>query len=342
MAAQDVPVEVWGKIFELCCNDGGQTGRSLALVSTYFHAVSKPYQYLSVAVTGKHAIAKFAYLVAENVECRRVKHLFMSTFRPDPDMLEYIQKGSLQTPAPHSFSEYNTTVDPSERHKILGDMYRILEFTAHSVRVLHVVMGFYREEIFFPMEFPVLEELTIQGPFHDHYDCNDEFYDTLYPHTPSLRRLYLTDVFTCINDRTYLALEHYAPYLTHLRIQCADGYIESSRSFLRQLLPHREKAMYSECGGDESGESERSHFPETLQRILLHPGPAQPKGRCGSIYAMRYAALRELKKSASDDARIVLFQESPWAWPYSRARDYVDGKKQWLDRIAGGSGCWEI
>lgn len=348
MAALDVPAEVWGKIFELCCNDGGQTGRSLTLVSRYIYAVSKPYQYYSVTLAGKCSIAKFAEMLAADPECRRVKHMFMSTFKPEPNMLEYIQKGPLRTPPPSPLQVHGTKPDPSEHHDILADMYRILEFVAPSIRILHIVMNFYREEIFFPMVFPVLEELTIQGPFHDHYDCNDEFYDTLYPPIPSLRRLYLTDVFTCVNDRTYLAVRHYAPYLTHLRIQCADGYIESSRTFLRQLLtskPGSERRGELDFGDDEDEEewqSRRPHFPGTLQRILLHPGPAQPRGRCGTMYMIRHSALRELEKCASEDSRIALFKESPWVWPYSRAHDYVEGQKQWLDRISGGEGCWEV
>ncbi|KAF9453568.1 hypothetical protein P691DRAFT_22078 [Macrolepiota fuliginosa MF-IS2] len=352
MTAHEVPAEVWGKIFDVCCQDGGQTGRSLALASRYFHAVSKSSQYISITLTGKRAIAKFAELLATNHECRRVKYLFMSTFEPEPNMLEYIRKGLYQAHLPPPLVTHDAKLDPTEHHQITADMYRILEFIAPTVRILHVVIGFYREEIFFPMEFPVLEELTIQGPFHDHYDCNDDFCDTLYPSIPSLRRLYLTEVFTCVNDRTYLALRHYAPYLTHLRIQCADGYIESSRTFLRQLLPSstsssevdKDRGQEHGCGyqEDEERAHSRKEFPETLQSILLHPGPTQPRWRCGTMYMMRYMALRELEKCAKEDTRIVLFKESPWVWPYSRAHDYAEGQRQWLDRIAGGEGCWEV
>jgi hypothetical protein len=358
MTAHEVPAEVWGKIFELSCNDGGQTGRSLALVSRYMNAVSKPYQYQSIILVGPRAIEHFANLLTSQPEYRRVKHLFMSTFRPDPTVLDFILQVPLQpqnkppvSPSPH---RYLPDLVLKTNHTILSDMYRILEFIAPSIRNLHILMDFYREEIFFPMAFPKLEELSIQGPFHDHYDCNEEFCDTLYPSIPSLRRLYLTDVFTCINDRTYLAIRHYAPYLTHLRIQCADGYIESSRTFLRQLLPPGSLASKDEEeeffrsyleryreDDEESVKSKGPHFPESLQRILLYPGPAQPRGRCGIMYMIRCGVLRELEKCANDDPRVILFKESPWVWPYSREYGFIEGEKQWLDSIAGGIGGWE-
>lgn len=341
-AIHDIPAEVWGKIFVLCCDDGGHTGGALALVSRYIHAVSKPYQYRSVALMGKRMIAKFANLLAANHECRRVKHLFMSTFKPEPNALEYIHKGPLQTSAPPSLSLCGTQLSSKEQRQVMVDMYQILEFIAPSVQYLHIIMGFYREDIFFPIPFPMLEELAFQGPFHDHYDCNDKFRDTLFPQLPSLRRLYLTDVFTCVNDRTFLAIRHYAPYLTHLRIQCADGYIESSKTFLQQLLPSTPlpPPPAERKGGDEGETSSKLQFPETLQCVLLHPGPAQPKWNCGTTWTMRSAALRELERYANEDSRIVLFKESPWKWPYSRAYGYVEGEQQWLDRISGGEGCW--
>jgi hypothetical protein len=341
MAARNVPAEIWGKIFELSCNDGGQTGRSLALVSTYIHAVSKPYQYLSIAIAGKNAVSKFADLLARDAECRRVKFLFMSTFKPSPEL----RASCSEPPAEIPLVSDTTVHDPSECCDILHNMYRVLEFIAPSVRVLHIVMEFHRQEIFLPIQFPLLEELTMQGPFHDHVDCSDEFFDTLYPTLPSLRRLFLTDVFTCIDDRTYLALEHYAPYLTHLKIQCADGYIESSRTFLKQLLPSKGRRVEGSYVGHERGAAGKTnkqpHFPETLQRILFHMGPTLPTGIFGTMYLLRSVALRELDKVVKEDPRIGMSKESTWTHPYSRDHNCIEGEMQWLERIAGGCGYWE-
>ncbi|KAF7770948.1 hypothetical protein Agabi119p4_6922 [Agaricus bisporus var. burnettii] len=347
MAARNVPAEIWGKIFELSCTDGGQTGRSLALVSTYIHAVSRPYQYLSVSITGKNAIAQFANLLAQDTECRRVKFLFMSTIDPSPELRASSSCPEHPAEIP-SISDVDATVrDPNGHCKTLNDMYRVLEFVAPSLRILHVVMDFHRQEIFLPIQFPVLEELTMQGPFHDHVDCSDEFFDTLYPTLPSLRRLFLTDVFTCIDDRTYLALEHYAPYLTHLKMQSADGYVESSRTFLRQLSRHNgdeKKNTESYVGHEWNGvkkTNKQPRFPETLQRVLFHMGPTQTAGFFGTMYLLRSIALRELEKVTKEDSRIVLFKDSTWKHPHSRVHSCVEGKGQWLQRIAGGRGHWE-
>ncbi|KXN86583.1 hypothetical protein AN958_09887 [Leucoagaricus sp. SymC.cos] len=378
MAVENVPAEIWGKIFELSCNDNGQTGRSLALVSHYIYAVSKPYQYQSVTLVGQCAIDRFAKLSTNVPECRRVKNLFMSTFKPDPAIVNFIQKEPLHTHSGKTSSPFfqcrtSSSSPPSEEgtikanHAILSDMHTILNFISPTIQTLHILMDFHREEIFFPYFFPGLQELSIQGPFFDHYDCDDDFCDTLYPRIPSLRRLYLTDVFTCVKDRTYLAIRHYAPFLTHLGIQCADGYIESSRTFLKQLSGEEVEKFkededypsnvgyfwYGDAWDNEDqgeakkkldsqeNESQELHFPETLQRIFMQPGPVQPRGRCGTLNIMRCATLRELEKCASEDPRIKLFQESPWVWPYSREYEYLQGEKQWLDSISGGLGFWK-
>ncbi|KAF8656659.1 hypothetical protein AX16_002463 [Volvariella volvacea WC 439] len=45
-----LPVELWGKIFSLCCTDGGYTGRCLSLVSQRMMELSYPYKYQSISI----------------------------------------------------------------------------------------------------------------------------------------------------------------------------------------------------------------------------------------------------------------------------------------------------
>jgi hypothetical protein len=192
-AAYNMPAEIWGKIFEQCCTDSGQTGRSLVLVSHYMNATSKPYQYQSVVLSGPDDTVHFVNLLVKDRNARRVRHLFISTFKPDPDILVFVQNGLSRGSFP--YPEYCGTSTEFDRerevlrpnHVILADIQHTLDLVLPTLLMLHIVMDFYREEIFFSTFFPCLEELSIQGPFHDHYDCNDEFCDTLYPRIPSLR-----------------------------------------------------------------------------------------------------------------------------------------------------------
>ncbi|KAJ7251414.1 hypothetical protein C8J57DRAFT_1078181 [Mycena rebaudengoi] len=57
------PPEIYAHIFSYACTDSGYTGRSLSLVSKYFHEVSKPAILQSIALYGRAQILAFAALL---------------------------------------------------------------------------------------------------------------------------------------------------------------------------------------------------------------------------------------------------------------------------------------
>ncbi|KAJ7252496.1 hypothetical protein C8J57DRAFT_1187556 [Mycena rebaudengoi] len=57
------PPEICAHIFSFACTDSGYTGRSLSLVSKYFHEVSKPAKLQSIALYGRAQILAFAALL---------------------------------------------------------------------------------------------------------------------------------------------------------------------------------------------------------------------------------------------------------------------------------------
>ncbi|KAG2008449.1 hypothetical protein CC2G_013881 [Coprinopsis cinerea AmutBmut pab1-1] len=73
-----LPPEIWGHIFSLACRDGGQTGRSLSLVSRDFHSYSARVKYQSITLTTSREILRFSTLLPRLQEHqRRVKFLFV-------------------------------------------------------------------------------------------------------------------------------------------------------------------------------------------------------------------------------------------------------------------------
>ncbi|KZP33230.1 hypothetical protein FIBSPDRAFT_700618, partial [Athelia psychrophila] len=61
-----IPLELWEKIFENACVDGGRTGASLALVSRGVHDASQHCRYYSVALRGLPSALKFAQLLGKH------------------------------------------------------------------------------------------------------------------------------------------------------------------------------------------------------------------------------------------------------------------------------------
>ena len=73
-----VPLEVWHGIFTFACTDDGYTGRSLSLVSTYFHDISAPFKYQSLAITHWTQIIAFSNIFCQlPASQKKIKYLFV-------------------------------------------------------------------------------------------------------------------------------------------------------------------------------------------------------------------------------------------------------------------------
>jgi hypothetical protein len=201
---QKCPSEIHAFIFELACTDGGATGVALSAVSRYVRAMSAPYQWYSLAITGTTQTVRFA---------ERIRHFSFSSssssssqpHRPsvsaDPvEVAEGKGKGKkLSGPtithlfisnrtAPRArelrYLEMGATRDMAERRRIEAVFNAEADAWARAVRVLFayasptlrtLAMMCYdihvspNGRLFFSdlrrYRFPRLEELSIRGGF---------------------------------------------------------------------------------------------------------------------------------------------------------------------------------
>ena len=73
-----VPIEIWHDIFAFACIDDGYTGRSLSLVSTYFHDISAPFKYQSLVITHWTQIIAFSSIFCRlPASQKKIKYLFV-------------------------------------------------------------------------------------------------------------------------------------------------------------------------------------------------------------------------------------------------------------------------
>ncbi|TFK69320.1 hypothetical protein BDN72DRAFT_840687 [Pluteus cervinus] len=71
-----LPPEIWCKIFELSCTDGGYTGHSLSLVSKYFNAISGPYRFQSISLINIKYVLRFLKVLRNSPpNLRRLRYL---------------------------------------------------------------------------------------------------------------------------------------------------------------------------------------------------------------------------------------------------------------------------
>ncbi|TFK63251.1 hypothetical protein BDN72DRAFT_330560 [Pluteus cervinus] len=71
-----LPPELWCKIFEFSCTDGGYTGQSLSLASKYFNALSKPYKFQSISLANMKYTFRFLEVLANTPPSfRRIRYL---------------------------------------------------------------------------------------------------------------------------------------------------------------------------------------------------------------------------------------------------------------------------
>jgi hypothetical protein len=79
------PIEIWLQIFQVACTDDGSTGRSIALVSRFFHEISNEVKLQSLSVIGVPQIVACARMLEMTPpHFRRVRHLFVSNCLETP------------------------------------------------------------------------------------------------------------------------------------------------------------------------------------------------------------------------------------------------------------------
>lgn len=308
------PTEVWQKIFTLACLDSGQTGRSLSLVSRYFHAISEPTKLQSISIEGTDHIVAFAAILDNTpAHLRHVRHFFVSTRDRDEDEepLRAMQQGVIDAMENHgahseewiksrqqlaqAMASRRSRQEKREK-AIFISLQRILRNIASKVETMSLFLPSGEDtNHIFSTTFPLLEELTVYGRFpriHDHAAAV-----TL----PNLRCLHLHLIDWAMHMTVLpIFIANFTPSVSHLRVSGMSGMPKD----LRKL-------------------------PTSIKRFIFEP--ASPT----------LGWLRDGKPGhliSCEDKRITLLQEE-CAGPdiFSLASM---AENNWETRMNGGNGSW--
>jgi hypothetical protein len=300
------PPELHSYIFELACTDDGSTSRSLALVSKYFRDVAKPFQYQSIALAGPAQIVNLlTHLEKTPPHRRRIRHLFLSD---------------------HSYHECDLAplVTPFDSAKIL----RLVTLAAPTLETLSLFAASPSTSTsilagIFHTYFPRLIELSVAG-----------FYP--FPQTagnlPRLERLHLRGNRNPYGLLQAGALDVACPALTHLRV----SGLSMAISFVNEV----EEALGD--GGHVVPDLFPAKMPNNLRVLLLQAAPT-PVFVGRSTLARKkeetmVERLRGLERTepGHSGVQVALLERS------STQSTYDAAKREWIDRLHGGRGCWAL
>jgi hypothetical protein len=172
-----------------------------------------------------------------------------------------------------------------------------------------------------PISLPRLKELTT------HYGFALDGAAIFKP-CHQLRRLNVVQPHT---SNLFGGICDIAPFLTHLHFS---GIQRES-----DLVDKLEVALgITEASHAQTRRSSAAQLPSSVQKIIAKPaGPPAPTGWCGTHAASYEYLMTELRRlNEEDDDRFVLLD----AKDNTRSPQRIDD--EWLDRVAGGEGCWSI
>ncbi|PIL37522.1 hypothetical protein GSI_01216 [Ganoderma sinense ZZ0214-1] len=329
--ATPLPVELLTQIFTYACTDGGHTGYSLLLVSKHIRAVSSPLRFHSISLTRasvEQVIQFSSCLLAERALSKdtgatpRVRHLCLTA----------VKRSVIQ----HSLGDEE---EDTEQLEFNANVMTLLAIVAPDLLTLSLVakLPFYVPGLSLPdirrVSFPVLQELSITSD-HVLFSLADLApppspvgASTVFPNLTHLH-------WTCEDfpSRNVISLYPWiaaAPRLTHFRISNLNRRSEGLVQLRAAIAPDDGMAPW---------------FPN-LEHIVVQPStpPAirrQSPYPHGFVYTLFVDTLRLLQNAAKcqfsllagRERRIMISQEGPFG-------DVA--KREWLDRIAGGRGCWD-
>lgn len=346
------PPEICTKIFSEACLDSGYTGRSLSLVSKFIHNTSRSVKLQSICLRSLEQTVAFASLLKETPpHLRRVRYLFISS--PEPHKSHPVQ---VPLALPQPLAEGNGTqlvTTPStpqqkkassmiamerhirrraarEKHKqgmivatrsILADVRESLEVLETAISYLTVSPT---ADAACPISLPHLTELTMQDAGLMNWMNEPAF---LVP-CQRLRRLHIIgDIrmgspFTCVGKL--------APLLTHLRI----SGVQNPRWFGSSL----ERALGIGEGMEILAQNRPLYgrLPLSVQQVLVKlANPPEDGGHPGMPWASYDAVSGVLLYLNETEDRVILL----------KAEEHLEcicEEDDWLDRVAGGEGCWSL
>ncbi|KAJ7252505.1 hypothetical protein C8J57DRAFT_1519837 [Mycena rebaudengoi] len=210
------PPEICAHIFSFACTDSGYTGRSLSLVSKYFHEVSKPAKLQSIALHGRGQILAFAALLDQTPpHLRTTRALLINGRQSEKEKQALIMVAY----APVQPERANGTAYLEEFGAVGARAVEcILQHLSPTLELLDVDLSEYIEKMLRePLYLPRLVDLTSRCgfPVRAHPAA------PLLAPSPSLRRLHVIENWDQLNLTVRFfegGISHFAPALTHLRL----------------------------------------------------------------------------------------------------------------------------
>ena len=331
-----VPTELLVEIFALACTDNGHTGRSLSLVSAYFHDVVQPVQLQSISVVGLRQMIGFLKLLESKP--RRVNHLLIADRIEDlPPFAERLQDQNSR------IQEVRISRAAYVR-KITQYYISILLLVAPHLHTFAIFLHFHdlvRVGVDYPglipVTLPCLKELTVHGK------VSKQSFATSFQ-APHLERLHIAK-YVSLPEDVPSTLSHIAPNLTHLRISGVSAWIPNGN-----LLD----ALRSVANPSFSSDSQHLYpglpipqFSSKLQKVIIGQRVSYVSGtRSNPAYHSHTVEGLERLGMMCTDGRLVVLQIPPYVnapgyWDANRSGKLQQTEKDWLERINGGEGCWD-
>ena len=360
------PPELCHRIYSFACTDTGYTGRSLSLVSKYIHETSQPFRLQSISLHGHDEIVAFAALLDTTPAClRRVRYLFLSTQSRDQDTTGFVyhkkilfdkmqklrekwandevavQKDALMLEEYRSGWERSAARYAKQARQgpvIAATFEHILQTVASSLEILEVDLDDYTStSLTEVISLPHLTDLTGHGGYP--LMLRDPQTPLLAP-CHNLRHLHIARTNGQLRGRKFL---HYiatiGPCLTHLQLSGLQQDSWVGYSLKEALRVEKPTGLSAVWGSSAEWDPPVVTLPTTIQRILIKPySPPAPGGRCGNPYMEYDGLLRGVRDLQEIDDRVTLLPVDKDERAYDSQLPISE--RDWLDRIAGGEGCW--
>ncbi|KAJ7045991.1 hypothetical protein C8F04DRAFT_939810 [Mycena alexandri] len=291
-----IPPEIWSEIFSFACTDDGSTGRALSRVSRAVQIISKSSKYQSICVLGPNQLLKlFGLLSALSPRARKVKYLFVACLD------ECAEFGG----ADHGAQTIRQFYLNTEMNATGQALEQLLQLVSPSLVALQIHRTkIYRQSVLLDMEFPVLSELTLHGPFKS---TDPRPPECLFP---NLRRIHIHH-FVHHPTQFLQQIVRVAPKITHLHVpqRSFSAYdIQVALGILQPIV----------------SSSELSQLPDSLQQLVieLEPAPSSLDSWASNIRGEQHR--RKFHKISQRDARIRLADgRDDWI-------PVVEAKERWI------------
>jgi hypothetical protein len=314
--SERLPAELWHKIFQHACVDGGRTGCALSLVSRRLHDLSVGTRLQSVFIVGLERLRLLLHTLERlpEYECR-VRFLFIATSHAEEAETRILQMRRSRVRQPrHAAPLSSRFKDKKQQEDWIQEWQTVypavLALIAPHVEVLTIRIPQPLLNSVFPANicFPVLRDLTF-GQMEE----KDQF-----PCMPLLRRLHVfghpakalihsaIDIqgLQLVRFSDYRAVDEFAVALgeTSARTSCLSGPVRSTKLVITPDCPS------FRCGNGYFSWAERHR--RTRDSLMEH----QNNGRFGTITVLKPSRGGYKLDSAVNDWRDVVENGGEGAW----------------------------